>query len=232
MMRLWLTEYARSQPLSPSATFSVALHVMLIAAAVAATGHQPGMARDALANHVYYLPPPDHVAPTRGQREVLHYIALAPTSVPTFDASHATRHLQRDPGPSIQPVEAPVTQPPVANTDGADSVMSVLDVDSAVTRYINSAAPAFPPDMLERNIEGSVFARYVVDTTGLADTTSLRILQSTNPSFVAAVREALPYMRFHPAKIGNKKVRQLVEQTFSFRIRRPPPDTVTRPGLE
>jgi hypothetical protein len=33
-----------------------------------------------------------------------------------------------------------------------------------------------------------------------------------------AVRAALPYMRFFPAKVGAKKVRQLVEQEFSFKI--------------
>jgi len=32
------------------------------------------------------------------------------------------------------------------------------------------------------------------------------------------VREALPYMRFEPARIGALKVRQLVEQQFSFKI--------------
>jgi protein TonB len=65
---------------------------------------------------------------------------------------------------------------------------------------------------------GSVQAQYVVDTTGFADTSSIHVMKSTNPEFIAAVREALPYMRFTPAKIGSVKVRQLVEQQFSFKI--------------
>jgi len=44
------------------------------------------------------------------------------------------------------------------------------------------------------------------------------VIKATNPEFVAAVKEALPYMRFQPAKIGPMKVRQLVEQQFSFHI--------------
>jgi hypothetical protein len=32
------------------------------------------------------------------------------------------------------------------------------------------------------------------------------------------VREALPFMRFSPAKMGNTVVKQIVEQEFSFRI--------------
>ena len=75
---------------------------------------------------------------------------------------------------------------------------------------------------------GSVAARYVVDTTGFADTSSFQVMKSTNREFIAAVREALPYMRFQPAKIGQLKVRQLVEQQFSFKIT----DTATRRAEE
>ena len=60
---------------------------------------------------------------------------------------------------------------------------------------------------------------YVVNTTGFADTTTFQVLDATNPGFVAAVRDVLPYVRFTPAKIGAMKVRQLVEQRFGFRIK-------------
>jgi protein TonB len=106
---------------------------------------------------------------------------------------------------------APVAGPP-------DSVFSVLEVDTAVVRSASSAAPAYPLKLLEAHIMGSVSAQYIVDTTGFADTSSFHVMKSTNPEFIAAVREALPYMRFTPAKIGSIKVRQLVEQQFSFKI--------------
>jgi TonB family protein len=72
--------------------------------------------------------------------------------------------------------------------------------------------------MLKRKIEGSVFVRYVVDTSGFADVASFEVLRSTHDDFTAAVRAALPDMRFNPARIGKRRVRQLVEQEFSFRI--------------
>ena len=72
--------------------------------------------------------------------------------------------------------------------------------------------------MLKQGVQGSVVTQYVVDTTGFADTTSLRILSTTHAEFADAVRAALPYMRFFPAKVGDRKVRQLVEQEFSFKI--------------
>jgi protein TonB len=94
----------------------------------------------------------------------------------------------------------------------------VLDVDTAVVRTASSAAPAYPLKLLEQHIQGFVNAQYVVDTTGFADTTTFVVLQATHQDFIVAVRDALPYMRFEPAKIGRDKVRQLVQQQFSFRI--------------
>jgi protein TonB len=97
-------------------------------------------------------------------------------------------------------------------------VFSQLEVDSTVARYPGRAAPAYPNEMLKQGVQGSVTTQYVVDTSGFADTTSLKIMRTSNPEFADAVRAALPYMRFFPAKVGTKKVRQLVEQEFSFKI--------------
>jgi outer membrane biosynthesis protein TonB len=91
-------------------------------------------------------------------------------------------------------------------------------------RSQTSAAPAYPLELLTSHVEGNVIARYVVDTTGFADVESLEVVTSTNVGFVRAVRDALPYMRFSPAKIGPMKVKQLVEQSFTFRITPPAKD--------
>jgi hypothetical protein len=50
------------------------------------------------------------------------------------------------------------------------------------------------------------------------DTTSFRVVHATDSGFAAAVIEAVPYMRFRPAFIGGRRVSQLVEQKFEFRI--------------
>jgi hypothetical protein len=72
--------------------------------------------------------------------------------------------------------------------------------------------------MLEGKLEGFVAAQWVVDEEGYADTTSLVIVQASHADFAKSVRDALPYMRFRPAKIGANTVRQLVQQDFTFRI--------------
>lgn len=107
--------------------------------------------------------------------------------------------------------------PPVVG----DSILTEIEVDSTVERHPWSAAPQYPPELLSANIEGSVSVTYVVDTTGFADSSSLRVVEATHPEFVESVRKAIPGMRFRPALLSGTKVRQLVAQTFSFRIRRP-----------
>jgi TonB family protein len=101
-----------------------------------------------------------------------------------------------------------------------DSVLTELEVDSIVARYDDSAAPEYPAALLARNIEGSVFVSYVVDTTGRASDGSFRVIRATHPEFARAVRDALPGMRFRPAQLRGVPVPQLVQQSFAFRIRR------------
>ena len=96
--------------------------------------------------------------------------------------------------------------------------MTVLEVDTAAARYDESAAPPYPPSLLERRIEGSVAVQYIVDTTGMADTSSFVVLTTAHPEFSLAVRRTLPSMRFRSAVMGTRKVRQLVQQLFTFKI--------------
>ena len=60
--------------------------------------------------------------------------------------------------------------------------------------------------------------RFVVDSTGLVDVSTIKILQTTNESFARAVRAAMPEMRFRPAMIGSHPVRQMSEQDFAFKV--------------
>ncbi|HEX8941989.1 MAG TPA: energy transducer TonB [Gemmatimonadaceae bacterium] len=224
MMRLWMLSYARPSPVSSAGAFSIAIHGAMIALAVAATRPPTSMASDGLANRVVYLPPPNRPPPPAGHSAV-HYITL-------------NQGAGSGPGPSTMDARRPITMPeqsrqagksrldsattaPTTGDANTDSVFTLLEVDSAVVRSASSAAPAYPLELLEKHVEGFVLARYVVDTTGFADAASLQVLKATDPGFERSVRDAIPYMRFSPAKIGALKVRQLVEQTFTFRIAAP-----------
>ena len=92
-----------------------------------------------------------------------------------------------------------------------------VDIPAAA---ISGAAPAYPASMRAAAIEGEVKAEFVVDKTGHADAGSLRIISATNDLFSAAVRSALPRMRFRPARLRGEPVAQLVQQLFVFRLSR------------
>ena len=219
-MRPWVNAYARTAPAVSSATISVIVHGVVIAAWVIATLPAANVSPDSIANRVYYIPPPDRVPTQAGSLAAVRYIELAPAGPGTGAGPRTMGTAAPTPPDTSRGDQAhdSLSAPPVQPTVGPDSVFSVLEVDTAVVRMASSAAPAYPIKLLDAHIMGFVQAQYVVDTTGFADTSSFKVIKATNPGFIDAVKEALPYMRFHPAKIGSARVRQLVEQQFSFRI--------------
>ncbi len=210
-----------------AAAASAVAHVVTIAAWIVATLPVASLASDSIANRIFYIPPPDKPPAVAGSIETLRYVNLAeglglgpgPTSVDAREPIGGSEH-SRVAGEQ-SPDSASVQLPPGNNDHQTDSVFTVLEVDSAVVRSASSAAPAYPLDLLNKHVEGLVRVRYVVDTTGFADPASIEVVESSHPEFLASVRDVLPYMRFSPAKIGDKKVRQLVEQPFSFHIATP-----------
>jgi len=224
-MRLWMVSYSRRTPVGTAGALSAAVHAVVILVAIAATRPPASMTSDSLANRIFYIPPPDHPPMAPAGRDAVHYITLAqglgfgpgPSSI---DARRPMNAPERSREAGNEHVDSATTQPALGDAN-TDSVFTILEVDSAVVRSASSAAPAYPLDLLEKHIEGFVLARYVVDTTGFADIASLQVLKATHPGFEQSVRDALPYMRFSAAKIGSQKVRQLVEQTFTFRIAGP-----------
>lgn len=222
MMRLWVESYSRSTPVSSSAVVSLVTHALLVGAAIAATNRPASVDADWIENRAYYLPPPDRRPSQEGSRETIKYIDLAPEGIGTgFGQGGASSDgpVIQEPSTTLGDIGRDLTSSIEApKLAGGDSIFTQLEVDSTVSRFPGSAAPVYPSEMLKQGVQGSVVTQYVVDTTGFADSTSLKIMHSTHEQFADAVRAALPYMRFFPAKVGAKKVRQLVEQEFSFKI--------------
>jgi len=67
-------------------------------------------------------------------------------------------------------------------------------------------------------VSGCVTVQFVVDTLGHADRSTLKLLAYSDRGFVESVWEALPKMQFLPAEIDGRKVRQVVQQPFTFSI--------------
>jgi periplasmic protein TonB len=83
---------------------------------------------------------------------------------------------------------------------------------------IGGDSPEYPSMLRDQGVEGQVMAQFVVNESGRYEPGSLKILNSSNPAFTAAVKNALPRMRFSAAQIGGKKVQQLVQMPFQFHI--------------
>lgn len=120
----------------------------------------------------------------------------------------------------------------VVKAPGPDTTKGTVFLESETDRPVErdplSTGPIYPPFLEQNHVEGTVTASFVVDTTGYADSASLRIRFTTLPAFADAVRAALPGMRFRPAELSGRHVRQLVEQDFRFVIA---PPVASHPGL-
>lgn len=93
-----------------------------------------------------------------------------------------------------------------------------FQVEKQVTTVPGSTSPRYPEMLKSANIEGEVLATFVVDTTGRADMSTFKVIKSSHDGFTQAVRNALPNMRFYPAEIGGRKVKQMVQQPFTFAL--------------
>jgi TonB family protein len=109
----------------------------------------------------------------------------------------------------------PVAAAPTASVDVPDLPDSTLvggkvyieaQTDEPVQRDPGSAAPAYPAFLERQHIEGTVTVSYVVDTTGFADSVSMKVKSVSHQAFADAVRAALPGMHFHPALLAGRPV--------------------------
>lgn len=221
MANRWAGTSPKTATAGASAAVSLLVHTLLIGAAVVATAPDLVMRHEipeVFTQLAQFLAPPERMGGQDAQREQLKFVALGDPKAVVRGAK-LVRPEDATPIPDRKisglDIATVVATPEVA---GPDSVFTLIEVDSAATRYSWSAAPAYPPAMLEAKKGGYVKAQWVVDELGYADTTSLKILDWTSDEFAKAVKDALPFMRFSPAKVGSKVVKQRVEQEFTFRI--------------
>src|SRR5688500_7050260 len=95
-----------------------------------------------------------------------------------------------------------------------------VQVEKQVAQIPCSTCLSYPDMLRSSNVEGEVLAQFVVDTTGKYENGSFKVLKSSHDLFTAAVRNALPKMRFYPAEVGGRKVKQLVQQPFTFSLQK------------
>ncbi|HXG69074.1 MAG TPA: TonB family protein [Gemmatimonadaceae bacterium] len=133
---------------------------------------------------------------------------------------------------TVTPIAAVSAQPATPTTGGeTNGILSATVVPkpgaifdaSEVERQValrSRAVPRYPAALQYAGTEGRVIAQFVVDEQGRADLSTFTIVGSAHDLFSRAVRDVLPQLRFTPAEIGGRRVAQLVQMPFDFRISR------------
>lgn len=136
-------------------------------------------------------------------------------------------HRQQDAVPSSNPLgELNRKMPFIVGKISADSMDRIEaarprnehEVDKPATLAPGSPAPIYPESLKIKRVEGDFVAQFIVDTTGRVEVASFRVVKRGHPLFIAAVRDALPAMRFIPAEVKGEKVRQWVVRPFVFNL--------------
>jgi TonB family protein len=228
-----LLESSTGPPRPNRATmFSVVVHTALIVVfVVGRDGPRPAVHSGETEN-VRYLIPFDRVKAPPPLEVRTHWHGIGFLGEGTgFDLRLTEADALTGPPVSGRKRSANAATVPAAQDFVYDTVASAIDFDS-IARVVESVAPAYPPTLLAKNIEGSALVQFVVDTLGRVDTVSFAVIETTHAEFAEAVRAVVPAMRFTPAIMSSRKVKQLVQQPFLFRILRPPqtaakPDSVS-----
>ncbi len=88
-----------------------------------------------------------------------------------------------------------------------------------VPRRVVSCPPAlYPMTMQATGYDGVVTLDFVIDTTGRADTASIRLVAADHPAFVTSARSALRRCRFVPGRLAGRPIATRNRMTFTFTV--------------
>ena len=165
-------------------------------------------------------------APPKGFKVVVPPVNI-PTNLPTIDLSKAITNENDFTGKGVAGGSDKGVKGGTGTEGDIGKLAGVADhgpymefqVEKPVVK-IGGEAPEYPGSLKDSGVEGQVLAQFVVNESGRYEGGTLKILSSSNPAFSAAVKDALPRMRFSAAQIGGKKVQQLVQMPFQFHLQK------------
>ena len=214
------------------AIVSTAVHLVFIALAVRATGLRADPAPETKrVELVYRVPLDEKPGPTDAPRNTSGSSTTPLPSLPPRPVLPNINVIEPgipEPGTAVDPTlwenMGPATG--VSSSGRSDGTPNVAGgsplpehlVEKPVLAIPGTTTPRYPSMLQTAGVEGDVRAQFVVDTLGRVEQGTVRILVSTHDLFASAVRDALTRARFKAAEAGGHRVRQLVEQDFTFRI--------------
>jgi protein TonB len=225
---------AKKQRRAGGMIFSAVLHVVLITGAIYGTLQAKEQLEKPKAEKVEFVemkkkdeppppkeepkpPPPDVVmkAPPPKGFQVLTAPIKIPDVLPDIDLSKRVTNEadfsgKGQAGGFAKGVVGGTPQPV------SDQPYFEFQVEKQVAALPDNPRPRYPDMLRSANVEGEVLAQFVVDTTGRAEMNTFKVLKSSHDLFTNSVKAALANMRFYPAEVGGRKVKQLVQMPFVF----------------
>ena len=170
--------------------------------------------------------PKEEIAPPKGFK-VLEAPVTVPVELPKIDLSAKVTNESDFSGKGVKGGSASGKEGSTGDNE-AGKAASAIDPNKAYMDFqveeqvsaISGTHVDYPESMRSSGVEGQVDAQFVVDEHGRIQSGSFKVLNGANAAFVAAVKAALPQMRFKPAQIGGTKVSQVVQQSFKFKLDR------------
>ena len=227
---------AQKQKRAGGTVMSAVIHVAVISAAVYATAHASQELEKPKAEKVEFVqvkkdeppppkeepkpPPPDVVvkAPPPKGFQVLTAPIKIPDVLPDIDLSKKVTNEEDFSGKGVAGGIAKGVVGGTPQPINDNQTYFEFQVEKQVAVQPGNPAPRYPDMLRSSNVEGEVLAQFVVDTTGRADMKEFKVLKSTHDMFTSAVKAVLPNMKFYPAEVGGRKVRQLVQMPFQFNL--------------
>jgi periplasmic protein TonB len=229
---------AAKQKRAGGTLMSTVIHAVVISAAVYATAHATDALDKPKAEKVEFVtvkkdeppppketpkpPPPDVVmkAPPPKGFQVLTAPIKIPDVLPEIDLSKSVTREEDFTGKGVAGGTAKGIVGGTPQPVNDNQTYFEFQVEKQVAVQPDNPRPRYPDMLRSSNVEGEVLAQFVVDTTGRYENGSFKVLKSSHDLFTAAVRNALPRMRFYPAEVGGRKVKQLVQQPFTFSLQK------------
>ncbi len=167
-------------------------------------------------------PPPDVVAtpPIAKGFQVLQPPDIIPLEIPEIDLTRKVTDEADFSGRGVAGGIAKGVEGGVPQVPQGDQPYFEFQVEKPAAMAAGTANMVYPEMLRSAQVEGTVMASFVVDTTGRADMSTFKVIRSDHELFTTAVRNALPRIRYLPAETGGRKVKQLVQQPFVFNLAR------------
>ena len=224
MLDLLLESKARRNRSPAGAATSIAAHLAVIVIAVHATAQsRPRPTSEPKLVVVPLVPNPpvvraaQHTSTRRVGSPARNQFRFTPVAIdPQLPSLDFAPPSPTDPS-DFRRSAIPTSSEPTSEAATTPRTFRSDQVERQVT-LLNGALPDYPEALRSAGIAGQVVAEFTVNERGLVESDSVRFVRSDNVLFEKSVRSVLRRMRFVPAEIGGRKVRQLVQMPFVFTL--------------